>query len=59
MPARSMQVMASHVADLGGRRTVGRSDGQSKTWGLSQADAALLLGVSREVIGQWRPDSVH
>lgn len=42
------------VASLDRRRAVGAFRRTIETWGLSQAEAARLFGVSRQAIGKWR-----
>ena len=42
------------VAGLDRRRAVDSFRRTTETWGLSQAEAARLFGVSRQAIGKWR-----
>ena len=44
----------AHVASADRRRGVEVFRRTTQTWGLSQAEAARLFGVSRRAIGQWR-----
>ncbi len=42
------------IASLDRRRAVDAFTRATETWGLSQAEAARLFGVSRQAIGKWR-----
>ena len=42
------------IASLNRRRAVDALTRTTETWGLSQAEAARLFGVSRQAIGKWR-----
>ena len=42
------------IASLDRRRAVDALTRTIETWGLSQAEAARLFGVSRQAIGKWR-----
>ena len=42
------------IAGLDRRRTVDAFTRTTETWGLSQAEAARLFGVSRQAVGKWR-----
>ncbi len=42
------------AAGLDRRRAVDAFTRTTETWGLSQAEAARLFGVSRQAIGKWR-----
>ena len=42
------------IAGLDRRRAVDALTRTTETWGLSQAEAARLFGVSRQAIGKWR-----
>ena len=42
------------IAGLDRRRAAGAFTRTTETWGLSQAEAARLFGVSRQAIGKWR-----
>ena len=42
------------IAGLDRRRAVDVLRRTTETWGLSQAEAARLFGVSRQAIGKWR-----
>ena len=54
MPARAVLVTGASTADPGGRRVADAFTRTIETWGLSQAEAACLFGVSRDEIGEWR-----
>ena len=42
------------IAGLDRRRAVDALTRTTETWGLSQAEAARLFGVSRQAVGKWR-----
>ena len=42
------------IASLDRRRAVDAFTRTTETWGLNQAEAARLFGVSRQAIGKWR-----
>ncbi len=46
------------IAALDHRRAVDTFTRTTETWGLSQAEAARLLGVSRQAVGKWRRHGV-
>ena len=46
------------IASLDRHRAVDAFSRTTETWGLSQAEAARLFGVSRQAIGKWRQRGV-